>query len=312
MSLGCDWTGYYGGPPGKGHCMTGNVLEPNVEDYKVVICQQPIGDDWLAAIKAWKKKGIIVLFDCDDFLHGVRRIEGHRFQQHYNKKLLKKVEASMAVCDGLILSTDFLAQQYKKYNPNTFVCKNGIETKRYDIKIPQRSWVAVGWAGGTGHDMAIRDWVWALIDLMDEIKEISFVSVGIEYADVVNNIHPHRALSVPWVSLENFPYALTNIDINLAPAHVSKYYKSKSNLRYLQASALGIPSVVDPVLYKEVEHNKTGLCATDTEEFKICVRELVKNERKRKLIGQRARDLVRKEYDSGVTAEQWVRVFESL
>jgi hypothetical protein len=37
----------------------------------------------------------------------------------------------MKACDAMIVSTPWLAKRYRKFNSRIFVCKNGIDTKRY-------------------------------------------------------------------------------------------------------------------------------------------------------------------------------------
>jgi hypothetical protein len=65
----------------------GNTV-PSLDDYKIVILQQPSGPEWLREIIRLKKKGIRVVYEVDDYLHGVRKVPGHRSAMAYSKKLL--------------------------------------------------------------------------------------------------------------------------------------------------------------------------------------------------------------------------------
>ena len=44
-------------------------------------------------------------------------------------------------------------------NPRTYVCRNGIDLKRYALTRPERDYVGVGWSGATGHKNAMQPWL---------------------------------------------------------------------------------------------------------------------------------------------------------
>lgn len=305
-ALGWDWAGITIDPPPTGVMVAGNMSEyPDLDDYDVIICQQPKGDSWLRFIKDLRKQGKIIIFECDDFLHGVNRVRGHKFAKEYNKKEIRKFVECMKASDGMIVSTEFLAEQYKKYNPNIQVCKNGIDTARYEVEPAERDSTIIGWAGGTGHHTSIGPWLEAVSDVLYMNNEANFISIGVNYGDLVNNRFPGRAISIPWVSLENLPYALSHFDIAIAPGHVSKYHKSKSDLRWLEASAVGIPTIASPQIYHEIEHEKTGLLTDDPSDVAEYLDELIYDKKTRKELGKNAQEYVQANRDISETAKQW-------
>jgi hypothetical protein len=79
--LGCDWVAMIGKPPHlnmQASLKRGGNTVPSLDDYKIVILQQPSGREWLREITRLKKKGIKVVYEVDDYLHGVRKVPGHR------------------------------------------------------------------------------------------------------------------------------------------------------------------------------------------------------------------------------------------
>lgn len=307
--LNIPWVGL-SGAPGSG-LMTGNIEGYSEDEFDLFIVQQPKGKEWIKWIKERQKAGQKVLFEVDDFLHGVSRIKGHTHQKDFNKKAIREYVECMKLCDGMICSTEFLSQQYKKYNPNQYVCKNGIDTWRYRrVEFPKRDKVVIGWAGGTGHNNAMGPWLEVVSEIMLRHEKVSFVSIGVKYGEIMDERHPGRALAVPWTTLENLPYALTHFDCYIAPFHDSKYFRSKSDLRWLEASAMGIPGVLTPEVYQEVEDGKTGLLATTPEEAKKQIEILVTDEELRKEIGREAQEYVCINRDIGETAKQWLKVIE--
>lgn len=309
--LNIDWIGLVDGPPGIGQDIAGNVEEYPDDKYELFIAQQAKGNDWLRWIKDKQSSGQKVLYEVDDFLHGVNRIKGHSQKNKFHKKAIKEYVECMKQCDGMICSTQFLSDQYKKYNPNQFVCLNGIDTARYRrIEFPERDKIVIGWAGGTGHNNAIGPWLEAVSEIMLHHENVLFVSIGVRYGEIMNERHPGRGLAVPWTTLENLPYTLTHFDCYIAPFHDSKYFRSKSDLRWLESSAMGIPGVLSPEVYLEVEDEQTGLLADTQEMATKQLERLVTDEELRHKIGKQAQEYVCQYRDIRETAKQWEMVIE--
>lgn len=313
-NFNADWIGVYGGPPGKAPVIAGKIEahELDTDKYDVIIAQQPVGDEWLNAIKQWQSEGKKVVFEVDDFLHGVRKCKGHTHQAVYHKKKIKQFEECMRQCDAMICSTQFLSDQYKKYNPNQYVCKNGIDVQRYNVERPEREYLMIGWAGGTGHNLAVGPWLEQVSQVMSVYENVGFVSVGVRYGEAMSYRFPNRSLTAPWTTLENYPYALTNMDIAIAPAHDSKYFKSKSDLRWLESSALGIPTIASPIVYHEIEDEKTGLLAETDKDAGDLLMELIEDESLRRDLGQQAKEYVTEHRSIEKMASQWESALEQI
>jgi glycosyltransferase involved in cell wall biosynthesis len=260
----------------------------------------------LQQIKDWQAKGIKVVYEIDDFIHGIHKIEHHSFRKQYAKAVIKKFYVPcFEACDAMICSTQFLSDQYSKYNPNQYVCLVGLDTKRYNVEFPSRDAVVIGWAGGTGHHHSVGPWLEEVSKIVGVYENAYFVSIGTRYADPINARYPGKGLCIPWTTVENYPYALTNIDIALAPAHDSKYYQSKSDLRWLEASAVGVPTVANPLIYHDIKEGSTGMLASTPTEAGDAIMELVDNEPLRKSIGEQANLYVNEKRNIKVASEQW-------
>jgi glycosyltransferase involved in cell wall biosynthesis len=314
-NLDQDWAGYVNGPPTKGGAMiSGNIYaEPKLEDYKNIIIQFARGEKWIKLVSELQDKNIKVYYECDDFIHGINRMADHKFKKAYNKKAVKEYIDVLKVCDGVICSTEFLANEYKKYNNNIKVCKVGIDTKRYNVEKPYKTKgnTIIGWSGGTGHLQAVKNWYPVILDCLSLNDDLHFVSAGANYADEIAKIYPKQAISCPWTTIENYPYVISAFDISIAPSHESKYFKSKSDLRWVEASAAGIPVIANPNTYIEVEDNVTGLLATDKYEFYEKLNILIDNPDKRKEISDNAKEYIIENRDISKSCNQWVEALEN-
>lgn len=312
LNLGADWCGVVNEPPNLG-IATGIVRNdtrlPDYDDYKVVVIQQPFGQRWLKLIRELQASGIKVIFEVDDYLHGVGKQRHHDFAKSYSRKRLREFELCMRVCDALICSTDYIARRYRSFNPNVFVCRNGIDAARYDLTLPPRETVNIGWAGATGHKETLVAWMnQAVLPVMAEHEETCFVSVGDPFLSeaIKPIVGERRAVGTPFTMLENYPAAMTMIDIAIGPAGKTNWYRGKSDLRWLEAAALGIPIVADAELYSEIDHGRTGYKVTSPGEARGIIEQLVVDPEARRRVGYAARHHARHQRGADIAALHWL------
>jgi Glycosyl transferases group 1 len=316
LALGADWTCYVGEPP-DAKFVYGRIERElslvDVFDYEVVVIQQPRGPEWLGAIRDWQRRGVVVLADVDDWLRGIRRKKDHDFTEMFDRKMIESFELCMRAVDGIICSTPWLAERYAALNPRTYLARNGIDLKRYALTLPERDHVAVGWSGATGHKIAMQPWLAEVEDILRERENVHFVSVGQRFADeLVPTFGSQRCLSVPFSALDTYPASMTLYDIALAPAGDSSFYRGKSDLRWLEASAIGQPLIADPVVYPDIEHGVTGFHASTPQEMGEIVRELVDDEDLRLRVGAAAKAYVTEHRSAQVAAQQWADVLREV
>jgi glycosyltransferase involved in cell wall biosynthesis len=315
-AIGADYVGLVGEPP-QAHYRTGLVRGrsemPDFTDYKVVVLQQPFGEGWLRIIRALRERGTVVIYEVDDWLHSVGNQSDHDFHRDFDRHQLGKYEACMKACDAMIVSTPFIARVYRSFNRRVFVCHNGIDLGRYQLTIPPRPTTNVGWAGATGHMKALRPWLTGVAEVMQRHPQTCFVSIGQSYAEAFKeHFGPERAISVPFTAIEQYPAAMTMFDIAIAPAGRSGFHKAKSDLRWLEASALGIPIIADPGLYPDIEDGETGFHARDGDQLVEILHELVADPKLRTRVGGQAQEFVREHRTIEAMADQWRRAFEAL
>lgn len=316
LVMGADWTCYEGTPPNAQLVMGRIGRELRLEDvpeYEVVVLQGPRGPEWLKTIREWQARGVIVLADMDDWARGVRKAKDHDFAQMFDRKTIANYELCLRAVDGIICSTPWLAERYGALNPRTYVCRNGIDLKRYALTLPERDYVGIGWSGATGHLLAMRPWLAEVEAVMQEHADTKFVSVGQGFGKLLEeSVGEERTLSIPFTSLDTYPASMTLYDVALAPAGDSSFYRGKSDLRWLEASAIGLPIIADPVVYPDIEHGVTGFHASSAAEMGEILRELVTDEPLRRRVGAAAKAYVTEHRSAQVSAEQWVSVLRDV
>jgi glycosyltransferase involved in cell wall biosynthesis len=318
LALDCDWACYDNVEPPHTNLVWGRTERPltfaDIAEYDVVVLQQPRGAAWLKAIRDWQDAGIAVLFEIDDYLRAIRKMDDHAFADKFGKKAIEDMELCMRAADGVICSTQWLADRYTSINPTTYVCRNGLDVKRYALTRPEREHVAIGWAGATGHRNGMLPWLEPVMEVMRRRQDTTFVSIGGQ--DFGSMIAPKvgaaRVLDVPWAPFDVYPAAMTLMDVALAPAGRNNFFRGKSDLRWLEAGALGIPLVADPEVYPEIEHGVTGFHASTPGEVRELLLELVADRDLRERVGAAAKAHVYEHRNARVAAQQWVEVLRTV
>lgn len=315
MHMGADWVGLAGEPPEQlfqTGLVKGKSSMPNYDDYDVVVLQQPRGAGWFRIIKRMQASGVKVVFEVDDYLHAIHKMSDHDYKQWFGPHELKRLELNMRACDALCCSTEYIARRYHRFNQNVWICRNGVDLGRYALTRPPRPTVNIGWAGATGHNRAVQPWLQEVANVMHERPATTIVTIGQAYADGFLRAFPSRAISIPFTLIDTYPSAMTMFDIALAPAGKGAFFRGKSDLRWLEAGALGVPVIADPVTYPDIEHGVNGFHAATAVEAGEIMRELVDDDELRLQTGLAAKEYVRTERDMRVAVRQWEAMFTEL
>jgi glycosyltransferase involved in cell wall biosynthesis len=316
-ALGADWVGVHGEPPSliiDTGVVKGKTQRPTLlgGDYDVILMQEVYGEGWLKLIADAQAQGIKVIYEINDYLHGIASLGDHDFAQFYSRERIAEVEECMKAADAVTVTTKYLKTKYRKFAKRIYLVPNGIDPKRYDLELPTRGdKINVGWAGATGHMKALEPWLVKVAHLMDTMENVNFVSIGQPIADLfVARFGADRAISVPWAAIEQYPAAMTLLDIAIAPAANTKFHRGKSDLRWLEAGALGIPAVVNPVLYPEMQHGVTGLAAMNQDQVFEYMLILATDPKLRADIGEAVRTHVRENRTIEAMLPKWRRALE--
>jgi glycosyltransferase involved in cell wall biosynthesis len=282
-------------------------------DYDVVILQQPRGARWVKHIRELQDAGVTVLYEIDDYIQSARKMKSHELTDVFDAKLVAEMEMAMRVTDGIVCSTDYLARRYRAFNERTWACYNGIDLKRYAWPTPPREGVTIGWAGGVGHKASLARWEPAIRGALRARPEARFMSVGHAAAAVyVDEFGPERAIALPPAQIEVYTASMKLFDLAIAPSAETNLFRGKSDLRWLEASALGIPLVAHPEVYPEIEHGVTGIHARTPAEVEAALIDLIDDKEKREQIGAQAHAYVAEHRRIEVAAERWRSVLTEV
>jgi glycosyltransferase involved in cell wall biosynthesis len=311
VSLGADYAAWVSDMKVSGiKLVTGfDARPPQLEDlfdYDVVVVQQARGALWLKQIRELQDAGVTVLYEIDDYVQSARKIKSHEMSKTLDAEFVRQMELSMHVADGIICSTDYLARRYRSHNERTWTCPNGIDLPRYAHPRIEREGVTIGWSGGVGHKASLERWSPALRSVLRSRPETKFMSAGhLAALEYIEEFGTERAIPVPPAKLEVYPATLSLFDVAIAPSAENNLFKGKSDLRWLEASAAGVPLIADPEVYPDIEDRVTGMHARTPAEAEAALLELIDDRELRERIGAQARAYVTEHRRAQVAAEAW-------
>jgi glycosyltransferase involved in cell wall biosynthesis len=267
----------------------------------VAIFQRAVGTFFVDWIKAFRARDTATIFECDDDLFGVpRHNPSYGFWGH--KKVRKVLHETLALVDAIIVSTVPLRERLIEFGYDAskiFVCHNHLHPRVWDEAVKQtehadnKGYTVIGWQGSSTHDVDFREALPALGRIAKERLDVMFRFFGSVPHTIRGVIPEERFQWSMGVTFEKYPSAMKymHFDIGLAPVTDSKFNQSKSNLKWMEYSILGIPCVASRVYpyATSIDHGTTGYLASSEEEWYTALTTLLDSPELRTQIGQQAR-----------------------
>lgn len=264
------------------------------------------------------------------------KVECQRFLVMARPSGQDNVKEQLRAAAAVTVSTPYLAEVYKPYNKNIHVVPNCIDFDLWGKVEPKDDGtIRIGLFGSNSHLKDWREAVDAIKRILAEYPQVKLLFNGWmvvteakpganlyqlqrhfkfpEFFEPLLN-HPQVEICEP-CEIQDYPKWLQGmqIDIGLAPLADTRFNKSKSNLKYLEFGAMGVPAVyADQEAYADVKHGVTGLKAGKPAEYYTQLKKLVESKDLRESIGNAAHVDVKERYSAQRGAEILKQVFEKV
>lgn len=231
-------------------------------------------------------------------------------------------------------TTKYLAEVYKPYAKRIEIVPNGVDFELWHGQANDTDKFRIGLFGSNTH---IRDWREAIDSIkrfLSEHDDAVLVSncflklpeghTGTFYGAKATAIVPEYMDDLVksgrcemWgpCEIQDYPKWLADkkADVILAPLRESRFNRSKSNIKWLEATALGVPVIASKLEpYEDIEHGRTGLLADKPIDFYRHLKRLYSDKQERKQMAANALEVVKSKYDMTKIAARYAEILNSL
>ncbi len=223
--------------------------------------------------------GLRLILHCDDALYLWR----------------PSYEARFALADRVLTGNEDIESQVRACGGRPSRLEGAVDARRYPVRKrddPER--VVIGW---TGHAASFRlaPIVGALARVCASRRVV--VKVVADEAPVLPGLEDALVFE-KWRFERKFEL-FVDFDIGVMPLEDNPVNRAKEGFKIKEYMAAGLPVVCSPVGYnlRLVEHEITGLFATDEDDWVDCLTRLVDNAALRRRLGEAGREMVLERYD---------------
>ena len=267
-----------------------------------------------------RELGKKVVMDLDDDLLALPSDHPDRISNYYASGLPAFLHALLDV-DGVTVTTEPLKEAVQKHNPNVWVLPNYIDDQLWDFRQPQLTSpgnpVRILYMGTATHrpDLnLISETLFQLAKSMAE--EIEFYFYGINPPSKLEELTKVIHQPVQTFNYENFASYMSQIqaDLAIAPLCDNAFNRSKSAIKFLEYTAMGIPGVFAdiPPYSTIIVDGYNGLLAQTPEQWHDKIRFLIENPGLRRQIIQNAQKSVQTRWLMKEHASDWLEAYNEI
>lgn len=241
--------------------------------------------------------------------------EVNTFDITRNKIRMLKMLRSQIYSDVITTTTEELASKFYGFNQNVAILPNYINPEVMpDGKKAKRDYVLVGWQGGDSHHHDLRMIMPALKRIKNKYgNKVHFRFMGAPHISMYKEIGGEF---LPWVDAEKFykKFSEDLFDIGMVPLldpNKNTFNLSKSNIKWLEYSYYGIPSVVSGYrpYVQHIEHGKTGILAYNEDDWVNGLSQLIDDSLFRVKMGSEAKKVVEEKFTIQRHARKWYDLY---
>ena len=250
----------------------------------IIIYRSPISPELLRLCHLAKEYGKPVFFDIDDLVFDTVYTDQLSYTQGLDPVEKGNYDAGvrnygymLENCDGAITSTNQLQEELKKYQSKVLLNRNLASDELISISsqfIKDYSQVSdivkIGYfSGSISHNENFELIKPAIKQLLTKYSNVQLHIVGI--LDIPKDMKPfgNQIVTHDYVDWDKLPALISEVDINLAPLVDSIFNRAKSEIKWIEAALVKVPTVASKIgaFSDEVVDGGTGLLATDDEWF---------------------------------------------
>ena len=250
----------------------------------IIIYRSPISPELLRLCHLAKDYGKPIFFDIDDLVFDTLYTDQLSYTKGLPHHEKEKYDANvrnygymLENCDGAITSTNQLQKELKKYQSKVLLNRNLASDELISISsqfLKDYSHVSdvvkIGYfSGSISHNENFELIKPAIMQLLKKYSNVQLHIVGI--LDIPKDMKPfeNQIVTHDYVDWDKLPVLISEVDINLAPLVDSIFNRAKSEIKWIEAALVKVPTVASKIgaFSDMVIDGETGLLATDDQWF---------------------------------------------
>ncbi len=303
----------------------------------IVVFHRPEDANKLELARILKKQGKKIVFDNDDTYkdHDSVKLNEYFTKERVNRGLAKVnsiTDAFIIEADLITTTTEVLAEEYRKLNPNVVVLPNCVDPFYFDEPLRNESDVVrIGVMGSviTSTDL---DVLAPIIKHYEHDKRVRLVCFGLppnrKTNPLVESVYKDEykfmdSVDVEWHAAVNADVYYDKInslklDMMIIPREDNYFNRAKSNLKFMEASMFEIPVIaqgfkdgmspyqVDP------EDAKHMVIVMDNKDWIPEIEKMIADKEGRREMGRKAKVYVKGKYDIDKNCYKWEEAYKKI
>jgi O-antigen biosynthesis protein len=293
-------------------------LERFVDKFKIFVFHKISVDEKIAGfIAEIKKQNKEIIFETDDLDFDLKYLESMDYYSHISdsekKEYIEGIGAEILNDPYVKVATttvSYLADKLREKGKKVFVVSNKITRREletaneiYANRKNQKNsdgFLRIGYYSGTmSHNKDFATVEEALREILEKNKKVKLLLAGpLETGSLLDRFK-ERIEILPRVSRQKYYGNLAKCDVNIAPLEIGNpFCEAKSEIKFIEAGILGIPTVaVRNRTYSEaISDGLDGFLASDKEKWIEKMSRLLKDEKLRVQMGEKAREKILENY----------------
>jgi glycosyltransferase involved in cell wall biosynthesis len=270
--------------------------------------------EFCPVIEELKRRGCKIVWNVDDFLPSCPNYNW--FSQHLTKDFFERWEFIKDKADLIVASTETLLHEIG-CPEKSCVARNAVNLDYMKPLLPDPSWVTIVWAGGDNHSADLEILNKVIPPIIGKYKNVRVEMFGMMPADLYHYSHARQMNFRGIVPFDKYFEVLAQLrgDIGLAPLVYNRFNSCRSNLKFLEYSAMGMTTVATHIQpYYSIAQDYDGLLCYDVEEWISALELLIEDSDSRKEMARNARQSILDSYcwQSQEVLDEWCGVFRSI
>ncbi len=302
--------------------LSSELNEEIIKFYRAfVIYRMPYDQNVDNFIKKVHENNKIVFYDIDDLVFDLKYTKNLESLKSLTKEQLSEYNDGVVrygklldLCDYGITTTTVIANEMKKHVKDVCIDKNiaSVEMQKYsedalkNKTVEKNDKIVIGYSSGSfTHNSDFEMISKQIIDLMKKYNNVELLLIGalnvpdcfMEFGD--------RVKTHGFVDYTKLPELLASLDINLAPLVDNFFDSAKSNIKWMEAALVKVPTVASDVgnFHDSIKDGYDGVLCSDSEWFEK-LEKLVTNFEYRKQIGENAYNTIYSSYTPIASGKQ--------